>query len=179
LVGPETDMAVCQQAARMIEEGEPYEMEVQLYNKGGSPVWLFISTSFVLDSMGKADRIVSVAFDITIRKHAELSLTKTRDEAVKLSRAKESFLSIMSHEMRTPLNAVIGMSRILLEEQHLAHQQEHLDILGFSAQNLLTLINDVLDFTKIETGNMVLESRPVNLEQLLHNTIQSLKPKAE
>ena len=176
--GTDTDPATFDYAAGMVKENKPYEIEVQFYKKDKSPIWLSVSTSYVFDPAGQVERIVSVAFDVTIRKQAELLLLKTRDEAVKLSRAKESFLSVMSHEMRTPLNAVIGMSRILLEEEHLEHQQEHLDILGFSAQNLLTLINDVLDFTKIETGNMILESQPVNLEQLLRNTIRSLKPKA-
>jgi PAS domain S-box-containing protein len=176
--GPDTDTIVYGNAEDRVRENIPYEIEVHVYKKDKSPVWLYVSNSLVYDQAGQMERIVSVAFDITVRKQAELLLIKTRDEAIKLSRAKESFLSIMSHEMRTPLNAVIGMSRILLEEKHLTHQQEHLDILGFSAQNLLKLINDVLDFTKIETGNMVLEWRPVNLEQLLHNTIQSLKPKA-
>ncbi|RYE36789.1 MAG: PAS domain-containing sensor histidine kinase, partial [Sphingobacteriaceae bacterium] len=176
--GPDTDTSIYAYAARMVKQKLPYEIEVLFYKKDGSPVWLSFSNSSVYNQAGQMERVVCVAFDITARKEAEAQILKTRDEAIKLSRAKESFLSVMSHEMRTPLNAVIGMSRILLEEEHLPGQQEHLDILGFSAQNLLTLINDVLDFTKIETGNMVLESRPVDLEQLLHNTVQSLKPKA-
>ena len=177
-IGPETDTAVYGNAERKAKENKPYEIEVKVYKKDKSPVWLYVSNSSVYDQAGKAERFVGVAFDITTRKEVEAQILKTRDEAVRLSRAKESFLSVMSHEMRTPLNAVIGMSRILSDEEHLPNQQEHLDILGFSAQNLLTLINDVLDFTKIETGNMILESSPVNLEQLLHHTIQSLKPKA-
>jgi PAS domain S-box-containing protein len=177
-VGPEMDASVHAHAAKKLKKNEPYEIEIQFYKNDKSLVWLSVSTSFVFNLTGQVERIVSVAFDITQRKQVEAQLVKTSDDAVKLSRAKESFLSVMSHEMRTPLNAVIGMSRILSEEEHLAHQQEHLDILGFSAQNLLTLINDVLDFTKIETGNMMLESRPVNLEQLVHHTVQSLKPKA-
>lgn len=177
-VGPETDLGMSRYAAAVLQEHRPYEIEVQLYRKDKRPVWLFISTSFVLDPIGEVERVVSVAFEITARKKYEAQTLHTRDEAVRLSRAKESFLSVMSHEMRTPLNAVIGISRILSEEEHPAHQQEHLDILSFSAQNLLTLINDILDFTKIETGNMVLESRPVDLELLLRNAVQSLKPKA-
>ena len=73
------------------------------------------------------------------------SLIRARDEAQKASLAKAEFLSTMSHEIRTPLNAVIGMSYILLEEEPRPDQVENLDILKFSAENLLSLVNDVLD----------------------------------
>jgi signal transduction histidine kinase/ActR/RegA family two-component response regulator len=139
---------------------------------------LYVSTTPLFDESGQVERIISVAFDITARMRVEEQLVRTREDALNLSRAKESFLSVMSHEMRTPLNAVIGMSRLLAEEEHLKQQEEHLGILQFSAENLLTLINDLLDYTKIETGNMVLESAPVNLDSLASKTIQSLMPKA-
>ncbi|RYE22163.1 MAG: PAS domain-containing sensor histidine kinase, partial [Sphingobacteriaceae bacterium] len=116
--GPETDTTIYEYAARMVKQNKPYEIEVLFYKKDKSPVWLSFSNSSVYDQVGKAERVVSVAFDITARKQAELLLVQTRDEAVRLGRAKESFLSVMSHEMRTPLNAVIGMSRILSEEEH-------------------------------------------------------------
>ena len=102
-------------------------------------------------------------------------MIKTREEALQLSKAKETFLSVMSHEIRTPLNAVIGMSHILMDDNPTESQIENLKILGFSAQNLLTLINDILDFTKIETGNMVLESVNVNLKELVSQTLNSLQ----
>ncbi len=81
----------------------------------------------------------------------------------------------MSHEIRTPLNAVIGMSHILMDDNPTESQLENLKILGFSAQNLLKLINDILDFTKIETGNMILESVNVNLKELVSQTLNSLQ----
>ncbi len=71
-----------------------------------------------------------------------------------MNRAKDMFISVMSHEIRTPLNAVIGMSHLLLDEDPLESQKENLSVLKFSAENLMRLINDVLDFTKIETDNI-------------------------
>jgi len=81
----------------------------------------------------------------------------------------------MSHEIRTPLNAVIGMSRLLQEDHHLEEQEENLGVLKFSAENLMNLINDVLDFTKIETGNIELESAEVNLRELIDGITKSMQ----
>jgi CheY-like chemotaxis protein len=89
------------------------------------------------------------------------------------------FLSVMSHEIRTPLNAVIGMSHILMDDDPRESQKENLEILSFSAQNLLALINDILDYTKIETGNMILENSNVNLKELVSHTLNSLQFKTE
>jgi CheY-like chemotaxis protein len=81
----------------------------------------------------------------------------------------------MSHEIRTPLNAVIGITHILMDENPTEAQAENLKILNFSSQNLLSLINDVLDFTKIETGNMALEKADVNLKDLISQTLNTLQ----
>lgn len=178
LVGQDTDISVFEYAVKMAQANEPYKIEIKCYKKDGTPVWLFISNTPSFNELGELERYVGVAFDITERKEVEAQLIKTREDAINLSRAKENFLSVMSHELRTPLNGVIGASRLLVEEEHLEHQQETLNILQFSAQNLLTLINDVLDFTKIETGNMLLESELLDLRSLVDKTIHSFKPKA-
>ncbi|WP_207531977.1 PAS domain S-box protein [Desertivirga arenae] len=179
LIGSKTDLAVVEQAKKRIEEGKPYELEMVLYRKDKTPVWVFTSTNPLFDENGKLDKQVSIVVDISDRKQAEEQLIKTREDAIKLSKAKESFLSVMSHEMRTPLNAVVGMTRILKQEDPLDRQKKNLEILEFSAQNLLTLINDVLDFTKIETGNLQLESVPVEIERLAAQTIESLQFKTD
>jgi CheY-like chemotaxis protein len=88
------------------------------------------------------------------------------------------FISVMSHEIRTPLNAVIGMSHLLLDENPLESQKENLSILKFSAENLMTLINDVLDFTKIETGNIELEKANVDMRDLIQSITASMQYKA-
>ncbi|WP_423147167.1 PAS domain S-box protein [Rubrolithibacter danxiaensis] len=175
LIGEETDKKVLAYANQAIAERKSYEVEIKLYNKSRNPVWLFISTNPLFNSQGELESQISVVFDISERKRAEEQLIKTREDAIQLSKAKEGFLSVMSHEMRTPLNAVICVTRLLKEENPLERQKEHLNILDFSAQNLLTLINDVLDFTKIETGNLQLEAVPVNISDLVSKTIESLK----
>lgn len=91
------------------------------------------------------------------------------DKAEKSSLAKSEFLSTMSHEIRTPLNAVIGMSNLLMMGDPRPDQEENLEILKFSASNLLAIVNDVLDFNKIESGKVVFENIRFNLAELMHN----------
>ena len=96
-------------------------------------------------------------------------------EANQASESKSNFLSTMSHELRTPLNAVIGISDLLLIEPHNKEQEENLNILKFSAGNLHTLINDILDYNKLGSGKLTLESIPVDLNELLNDLSLSLR----
>ncbi|MBS7563634.1 response regulator [Mucilaginibacter sp. Bleaf8] len=100
------------------------------------------------------------------------------DKAEKSSLAKSEFLSTMSHEIRTPLNAVIGMSNLLMMSNPRPDQKENLEILKFSAGNLLAIVNDVLDFNKIESGKIVFENIRFNLAELMQNICGGQKPKA-
>jgi signal transduction histidine kinase len=100
------------------------------------------------------------------------------EKAEKSSHAKSEFLSTMSHEIRTPLNAVIGMSNLLLMNNPRHDQKENLEILKFSAANLLAIVNDVLDFNKIEAGKVVFENVGFNMVELLQTICGGQKIKA-
>lgn len=175
LAGEGTDMELLKKARQQAADCKPSNIELLSYKKDGTQIWLSISNTPTFNADGSLDQQVEIINDISERKLAEQELIKTREEALQLSKAKETFLSVMSHEIRTPLNAVIGMSYILMDDNPTESQTENLKILGFSAQNLLNLINDILDFTKIQTGNMVLESVDVNLKELVGQTLNSLQ----
>ncbi len=179
LVGELTDFDRVIKAKDELANGKPYNVEVLLYKKDRTRVWISVHSSPLFNKHGILERHLGIFMDITVRKEAEQELIRTREEVLQLSRAKEAFISVISHEIRTPINAVIGMSSILLEENPAQHQLEHLNILKFSAENLLTLVNDILDFTKIETGNMVLEAVPVNLKELAKSTLHTLEFKLD
>ncbi|TFF38762.1 ATP-binding protein [Mucilaginibacter psychrotolerans] len=98
-----------------------------------------------------------------------IKFEKAIEKAEKSSKVQSDFLSTMSHEIRTPLNAVIGMSNLLMMNNPRPDQGENLEILKFSANNLLAIVNDVLDFNKIESGKIVFEKIKFNLVDLLHN----------
>jgi len=105
------------------------------------------------------------------RKEVEEQLRLAKEEAEKASIAKSDFFSVISHEIRTPLNAVIGMGHLLHKNQPRPDQVENLNALRMSANNLLVLINDILDFNKIEAGKLDLEEAPFNVKKLVKDIV--------
>ncbi len=111
------------------------------------------------------------------KKYAE-ELFAAKLNAEKANEAKSDFLSIMSHEIRTPLNAIIGLAYILEKETDIISIKENIEILKNSAKNLHNLLNDILDFNKIEAGKIALEKTPFNYKNLVSEIVQSLDHKA-
>ncbi len=106
-------------------------------------------------------------------------LTIAKEKVEEATLAKSNFLSNMSHEIRTPMNAVIGMTHVLLEENPRIDQREHLETVMFSAENLLVIINDILDYSKMEAGRMVIERTNFDIREVINNIYKTLVPKAK
>ncbi|MGV3546576.1 MAG: ATP-binding protein, partial [Pedobacter sp.] len=174
----ETDRQVILKARAASEHQQSFSIEVLAQKKDGTAVWLAVSNTPIINNKGKVERYVELITDITERKQVEQDILLAKEQALQLSEAKEMFLSVMSHEIRTPLNAIIGMTHLLIENDPKPSQTEDLNILKFSSENLLNIINDVLDFTKIETGNLRLEFLPTNLQYLCNDIINSLQVNA-
>ncbi|ETX29311.1 hypothetical protein RISW2_01190 [Roseivivax isoporae LMG 25204] len=116
--------------------------------------------------------------DISRRKAAEDGLTEARDRALAGERAKAEFLAVMSHEMRTPLNGLLGTMQLLRDHALTERQSELLDRMSSSGRLLLGLVNDVLDLAKFEAGKMEVETRPFSLARLLDGVVQTTAPLA-
>ena len=123
------------------------------------------------DAAGKPTRMVGALKDITMQLAAERALHDAKDAAEATSRAKSAFLATISHEMRTPLNAVIGTATLLEHSTLTDDQRELLRLLKRSGDSLLTVVNDVLDFTKIEAGRIELDERPFDLQQTVRDSV--------
>lgn len=121
------------------------------------------------DLTGRVVKLYGAIMDIDAQKKNEQELIKAKEEAEMAAVAKSQFLSTMSHEIRTPMNAVIGFTHLLLQQNPKPEQMEYLNILKFSAENLLVLINDILDFSKIEAGKIEFEEVDFNISALLEN----------
>jgi two-component system sensor histidine kinase/response regulator len=108
--------------------------------------------------------------DITDRKKAEVDAKNAREAAEQASRAKSDFLATMSHEMRTPMNAVLGLSHLALQQDVSVQQRNYLNSIQMAARSLLGVINDVLDLSKVEAGRLELERIEFDLDQVLEST---------
>lgn len=132
------------------------------------------------DNQKLVERLKKVNEDLEHRiEERTAQLTTAKEKAEEASKAKELFLSTMSHEIRTPLNAIIGMSHLLRSSELDEEQQENLNILMFSANNLLSIISDILDLSKIESGKIELEKLAFDLPEMLRGIYKAHQPKAE
>ncbi|HXH17511.1 MAG TPA: PAS domain S-box protein [Chitinophagales bacterium] len=163
------DTASAREMRNEIRAGRVWKGELNHTNKTGKLLTLLTSIAPIRDKRGEIINFVVVSEDITERKAAEQELLAAKELAETANRAQEQFLSTISHELRTPMNAVIGISNLLLEEDPRPDQTENLRILKFSAGNLLAIINDLLDLTKIEAGKLDFVTLDFDLEHTLND----------
>ena len=132
-------------------------------------VWVTWSNKPIYDDQGKLIEILSVGTDITDRKQAEKELQSAKEVADMANRAKSEFLANMSHELRTPLNGILGYAQILKRSYDPNKHMEGLEIIQRSGEHLLTLLNDILDLSKIEAKKLELNPNEFDLPKLLQS----------
>jgi PAS domain S-box-containing protein len=140
-------------------------------------VMIYQSTvSAIKNQQNEVIGIVGVSADITTHKKLEEDLRKAKEKAEKANISKSNFLATMSHELRTPLNAILGVEQMFYDKDKLSDAQKgQLNIVGNACVHLLNLINDVLDFSKLEAGKLEFINEKFSLPQLINNTISTVK----
>jgi PAS domain S-box-containing protein len=159
---------------RVIELGQPITKEEKETWPDGSITWAWSTKMPMRDESGKIVGTFGISRDITARRRAEEALREAKEAAEEASRAKSQFLASMSHELRTPLNSVIGFANILLKNKNgnlTAAELTFLDRIVANGKHLLTLINEILDLSKIEARKVELQIAPVALDTLVRETI--------
>lgn len=132
----------------------------------------------LIDQRGHGGDVVSLALDITSSVHYEEELRNARERAEAANRAKSAFLANMSHEIRTPMNGVVGMAELLNDTALNEEQQLYAKTIQNSGEALLVIINDVLDYSKIEADKLVLHTEAFDLERCIHEIVMLLQPTA-
>jgi PAS domain S-box-containing protein len=145
-------------------------------NKNGEPKWWAISGAPNYDNKGNIIGSIGIHLDITEQKQLEIDLEKEKTKALESSKAKEVFLANMSHEIRTPLNAIIGFLRELDKQELTEIQKKYIHNSSIASKHLLSIINNILDISKIEAGEMSLESEDFVFEKLISNVATVLQP---
>jgi len=154
-----------------------FETECTCLNKAGSPFWAIIK-SFPLNA-GDEKFCVTIIKEITIRKKRENELKKALQEAESSKIVKEKFLANMSHEMRTPLNGILGMTQLLEGKDLDEENADYVEEIKLSAENLLAIVNDILEFNFLKSTHFKLENRKFNIRKLLRQVVDNIRNQTE
>jgi len=156
--------------------GEIVRVEVERKRKDGRHIQVRLSAAAV--KAAPEGGLVALYEDISDRKAAEQAIRAARDLAERVARARSAFLANMSHEIRTPMNAVLGFVELVLDTELQAEQRRALELVRSSSEALLTILNDILDYSKIEAEHLELESIPFDLPKVVHATATLLAVRA-
>lgn len=168
---PEAQPVISAAVENAIAAGEAWDEQLQLITAKGTTIWVR-AVGYAEYENGTAKRLRGAFQDITELKNVEQA-------AVAASAAKSDFLANISHEIRTPLNGIIGLNELMAKSSLSTQQSEYVGMIAHSSSNLLRIVNDILDFAKIEAGKMALQSSQCNVLKLVHQVVETYAAQTE
>ncbi|MEZ0494934.1 PAS domain S-box protein [Sphingomonas sp. IW22] len=162
-----------------VKRGEPYRGQFRLARRDGSVAWVEAISAPERDEDGAIVGHIGVTIDITERKQFEDELTAARERAESAARAKASFLANMSHEIRTPMNGVIGFTDLLLASELSNEQRRQAQLIADSGKAMMRLLNDILDLSKVEAGQIRINPESTDLRHLLRGCVALMSSTAD
>jgi len=166
--------------------GSTYECEYRIVRPDGGTVWITERGRVLHAESGRVDKLVGVSRDISAQRRAELareqalvSERRARDEAERQSRIKDEFLATLSHELRTPMNAILGWLSVLAKGSAVKDPDQAMAVIQRNAQVQAKLIEDLLEMNKLTSGTVRLETAPLDVGAAIDATLESLKPTAD
>ncbi|MCK4852981.1 MAG: response regulator, partial [Bacteroidales bacterium] len=159
-----------------VRAGKIWKGEVEYSMQDERKVWLSITVSPIFDEKDQAGHFVAIIEEITKRKIYEQDLKRAKEQAEKSDRLKSAFLANMSHEIRTPMNAILGFSSLLKEEDIDAEQSNYyIDIINSKGKDLMRIISDIIDISRIEAGDLLVREEPVEIFDFLRDIYDEYK----
>ncbi|OLY92215.1 PAS domain S-box-containing protein [Cnuella takakiae] len=177
LAANEQEMLKAKNKTRTQGISDAYELPVT--DRHGNARWWLISGAPLFDDGGTLIGSIGIHLDITEHKATHQALVEARDAAEASAKAKQQFLANMSHEIRTPMNAILGLGRQLQKKKGDAEQELFVNTIVTAADNMLVILNDVLDFSKMEAGKLSLEHIPFNLQSFAEKSLLLLQQRAD
>ncbi len=178
LQGPETNANTVAAIREGLVANRPVRAELVNYSKTGERYWVDMNIQPIFDGEGRVSQYIAVETDISAKKLLEQDLIRAREAAVAANRAKSAFLASMSHEIRTPLNAILGFSQLLQRGSLSQQQLDHLGIITRSGEHLLSVLNGIIELSRIEAGRLTLNPERCSLPDLVDDVTRLLRLKA-
>jgi len=178
IIHPDDKQTVISKLRRVLKDSvrNQIELEYRIIDKMGSLVWVKNKLNFVRNDFGKLKKIFGLLSDITSSKKNDEKLKKTTEELKTLNDSKDKFISIISHDLRTPFSSILGFTDLLLMEQDMPKEKQ-IEYIGFikdSAHNMFTLVNSLLDWTRLQTGRIDYVAERLDANTVVQNSVQML-----
>ncbi len=167
LQGRDTDPKAVARVRRAIAAGKPVTVEMLNYRRDGTRFWNELRITPVPGPDGRPALFFGIQHDVTARRRAGLALERAKRAAERANQTKSDFLATMSHEIRTPMNGVMGTISLLLETELTAEQRAYAETARRCGQDLLAIVNDILDISRIESGMLRIESVPFRIADVV------------
>ncbi len=152
------------------------EFEIRIINRHGNVVWTRVKLNLIRNGEGRINKIYGLVSDISLRKKAENELNLSTDNLIKLNETKDRFISIISHDLRTPFSSILGFTDLLLSDKDLGEsdRKQYIEFIQESSKSMLYLVNSLLDWTRLQTGRIKFEPERIEAGKIIENSLKAL-----
>ena len=156
------------------------EFEFRIINKQGNVVWVRAKVNLVRSGTGRIQKIFGLVSDVSFRKRAEEELKKSTQNLIKLNETKDRFISIISHDLRTPFSSILGFTDLLANDEELTEDErkQYLKYIQESSRSMLALVNSLLDWTRLQTGRIKFEPLKIDVSKVILDSVNALSGSA-
>ncbi|MFN3872997.1 MAG: PAS domain S-box protein [Ignavibacterium sp.] len=156
------------------------EFEFRIINKQGNIVWVRTKLNLIRSGTGRIQKLFGLVSDITFRKRAEEELRKSTQNLIKLNETKDRFISIISHDLRTPFSSILGFTDLLENDDELSDEErrQYIKYIQEASRSMLSLVNSLLDWTRLQTGRIRFEPQKTNVTEIINDSISALRGSA-